>query len=369
MNNWTCVGWLFNFVNKNGIPQYKRGTATPVTDIYVADVERYTMRLDHSVRSALGHRFYSSNMVGYLLDCSDDDSGDSKCVRRPLACDRAGCPDGSRRSANLTADEGSVVKSDRRSTALIQKKSAIHVNDFDEEDDGDMDEFAALQLKQRLGQSHAKGKYHDDLVSFDMQRPVSLAQGDMFSIGKLLQSANISLDKSHNPLPDWSIGSYRSSGLVIVIRIAYTNHEQWLGLKVLPWCVLGPPPRYSIRVTKHSSYEEFLLRKVRDGEPTDPKGTRILQEYRGIRILIEQSGGLIVWNNIQLLLILTTTLALMAVAACITDTVALYCLSKSDEYWAIKFERPRRKRSAKQDDASGHESPDDEIQRYSSMTM
>merc|ERR1719261_2252258 len=102
-------------------------------------------------------------------------------------------------------------------------------------------------------------------------------------------------------------------------------------------------------MTKHASHDDFMLRTVQYSGPDVPANGRILSEYHGIRILVEQSGNIAVWDNIQLLLILTTTLALMAVANCITDSVALYCMPQSDEYWAIKYERPRtRKATSKQ---------------------
>jgi len=98
---------------------------------------------------------------------------------------------------------------------------------------------------------------------------------------------------------------------------------------------------YTYGISKHSSQDDFMLRQVHSRGPDDPKQARVVKEYHGIRVMIEQSGSVAVWDNIQLLLILTTTLALMAVANCITETVALHCMPESDKYWSIKFERPK----------------------------
>lgn len=136
---------------------------------------------------------------------------------------------------------------------------------------------------------------------------------------------------------------------------------------------------YTYRITKHASHDDFMLRQVQPGN-TDkdmPKNSRKMKEYHGIRILIEQSGTMAVWDNIQLLLILTTTLALMAVSSCITDTVALNCVPQSDEYYAIKYERPRTKKAMakkrdvgtdEQDTAEADVPDDGNIERYTSYT-
>lgn len=189
---------------------------------------------------------------------------------------------------------------------------------------------------------------------------VSLAEGDMFTIGHLLKAANVSLDRRRHHVPSWVGGTYRSSGFVLVIRVHYSNIESWLGAKVLPWNILGPTMHYTYRITKHASHDDFMLSKVHAGGANAPKHSRVLTEFNGIRVLIEQSGNVAVWDNIQLLLILTTTLALMAVATYITDTVAMNCLRQSDEYWNFKFERPRKAKSDHDEDqdASATSDPD-----------
>lgn len=210
---------------------------------------------------------------------------------------------------------------------------------------------------------------------------VSLGQGDIFSIGMLLKAANVSLDMRRHHVPAWVGGSYRSSGFVLVIRIHYSNVEPWLGLKVLPWNFMGPTLHYSYRITKHASHDDFMLRQVHERGQSELKGSREVKEFHGIRILIEQSGSVAVWDNIQLLLILTTTLALTAVAHCITDTVALHFMPESDAYRAIKYERPRAKKATLKQgqrqttETDAREATDEEqgepdnVMRYSSVTM
>jgi hypothetical protein len=393
VNNWTCIGWLYDFVDKTGQVQLKRGEAIPASDIFVADIERYTLLIDHSVRSKYGNRVYSSEMAGFWLDCSEDQSDDS-CHAVPMTCKHKNCKQA---DAAVGHRLGNSHRGDRRSLSLASVEAenkqlleaipgpsgqltAEHV------DEELHDEAVALQVQQyvqrdvaktkisqvsgsrlyTLDNNHWKGESFegwlpedDGGVSVNLQEEaVSLEQGDLFSIGLLLKAANVSLDAKRHHVPAWVGGTYRSSGFVLVLRIHYSNIESWLGTKVLPWKMMGPTLHYTFRISKHASYDDFLLRKVHKGGKHDPKHSRILKEFHGIRILIEQTGSVAVWDNIQLLLILTTTLALMAVSACITDCVALNCMHRSEEYAAIKHEPPRR--TAKQGDETPTQHSDED---------
>jgi len=400
-NNWTCIGWLYDYLDKKGETQSRRGQASPIEDIFVADIERYSLMVDHSVRSTLGHRYYASEMTGYWLDCKNEHQSDVGCVPRPIHCDKRSCygKDAETEKEKLRPDLESHPKfrGDRRSLTLLQtqtqvtpgnspdlKEVALHGTGAELSEDGDevdSDSMAALQLMKGEDllysppvqptpkEAPARADHLDSLGV------VSLDQGDIFRIGMLLKAANVSLDTRRHNIPSWVGGSYRSSGFVLVVRIHYTNVESWLGLKVLPWKVAGPTLHYTYRVTKHASHDDFIHRQVQPGGPKDPKHSRVVKEYNGIRVLIEQSGSHAVWNNIQLLLILTTTLALMAVSNCITDSVALYCLPNSDEYWSIKYERPRTTKKtweramSPESDIDINAEPEDNTVHYSDITM
>jgi len=399
-NNWTCVGWVWDFLDKKGQVQSKpRGQASPANEVFVADVERFTVTIDHSVRSTLGHRYYASDMVGYVLDCDQDES-DAHCVARPIACRHSKCKAqtlgenratsesvlkfrGDRRSLSLAGTKAATSQKLRRSPDMNTLEPDIEDDEWDgreqNEHDDEADDVAALQLQKgedRAGKGpttptpessdapHGAPGRAENIESLGV---VSIAEGDMFSIGELLKAANVSLDRRRHHVPSWVGGTYRSSGFVLVIRVHYSNIESWLGAKVLPWNVFGPTMHYTYRITKHASHDDFMLSKVHAGGSTAPKHSRKLTEFHGIRVLIEQSGSVAVWDNIQLLLILTTTLALMAVSTCITDTIAMNCMPQSEEYSSIKFERPKKTQAKHRADAE--DTSDHEIMRYSSQTV
>jgi hypothetical protein len=427
-NYYTCLGRLFHYVDNKGHDQVKKGAAIPVKNYFIADIERYLLAIDHSVRSRFGNRIYASGMKGYWLDCNDD--AHERCKARPIVCEDPGhgCVKPDKDDADsLMSDIGflkvisdfykdrlshkkspselppwqpSLTQADGSGNALIREKALetelAQSIDFDEQhlvDDEDSDyesldweevssdEASALQIGlQEQSRQSASGSVSVQkprqlaparATNVDVStEPVSTAKGDVFSIGVLMKAANISLDeqtvknvsmREYVHGPSKVNGTYRSVGFVLVIRIHYTNVETWIGAKVLPWRYLGPPVHYTVRISKHDSFEDFLLRKVKDGgqlDPLDPEHSRIVTEYHGIRILIEQTGHLAVYDNIQFFLILTTTLALIAAANCVTDYVALNFRPRSDEYAKMKFERPRY--VARQEDKLEHVSEEEE---------
>mmetsp|Transcript_153814 Transcript_153814/g.271443 ORF Transcript_153814/g.271443 Transcript_153814/m.271443 type:complete len:523 (-) Transcript_153814:113-1681(-) len=349
INNWTCVGWLYDFMDKKGHVQLVRGQAKPVRDVFIADVERFTLRIDHSVKAHVGARAYDYEMAGSLIDCAST----YECTQRPLNCTRTdGCPTSLLpANAQLVGQKPSPprVRGTSSPLALLQTdvkpgkwapgRSRSRPRDKQRQSSllaAGKDKQMSLSAagNETPGLPRHSGWWAPELI-FE-----STDEGDVFSIAALLRAANVSMDQRRHSTPSYIGGSYRSSGFVLVIRLYYSNHEPWLGLKVWPWRKSGPTMRYTYRVTKHASHEDFVLRKVAPGSTAED---RLVDEYHGIRILIEQSGVVAVWDNLQLLLILTTTLALMAVSSCITDTYALYILPEKDEYWAIKYERPRKK--------------------------
>lgn len=393
VNNWTCNGWLYDFLDNHGraqAPSERR--AVPITDEFVADIERYALTVDHSVRSALGHRYYASDMKGYWLDCGHGRQSDAGCTSRPIPCDHPNChgmarapqsPPSSRRRSLLEKRQSVVQLKALPGLKGISPHNQDTANDADadarqpEKDHEETNFFQTFQSTRAARQpirprARAPTRGNGNVGALGV---VSIPEGDIMTIGHLLQAANVSLDMRRHNVPSWVGGSYRSSGFVLVIRVHYTNIESWLGLKVLPWKIEGPTLHYTYRVTKHASHDDFMLRKVRPAGPHGPAHSRVLSEYHGIRILVEQSGSIAVWDNIQLLLILTTTLALATVSSCITDWIALNCMPNSEQYASIKFERPSVKKKPRQaaetilEGEETEEVADDNVMHYSSVTM
>jgi len=170
-NNFSCVGYLYDFLDNKGEVQAdtKRGEATPIDEFFVADIERYTLMIDHSVRSTLGRRSYASDMVGYWLDCKRENQSDAGCLQRPIACEHKNCHGkeylpakkrdvephpkfrGDRRSLSLAGTKDKSQRWKRRSQSvenIVPDDGSSERQDSTEpEDDDDSDATAALQLQ------------------------------------------------------------------------------------------------------------------------------------------------------------------------------------------------------------------------------
>lgn len=166
-------------------------------------------------------------------------------------------------------------------------------------------------------------------------RPVSTHKGDIFSIGRLVATAGADLDGN---VSKGSAVSLRNDGFVLVIRIEYSNDGPWIGLQVWPWLPVGPTMRYSYRMMTHSTGDVKFRKVDFVHDAKSSKVTREVDEFRGFRIVVEQLGGIKVWDTMQLMFLVTTTLALLAMANCFLDYVAMNCMQNSPEYRRLKYE-------------------------------
>jgi len=324
-NFWSCNGMLFDFIDQSGTKQPENGPPKPVRDNFVADVERFELLLDHSAHSS-GLRTtaaYDFEMTGGWQRCTNMNEKNESCTVEPLLCVHKHCPQGS-----LTPTKGvqDLTESEEISPTLRnlrpyrRRKSYEALEAADEPTLVDEFELADAELSQN-------------------EFGVSTHKGDMFQIGKLVKAAGIELDK---PVSHGAGGTYRNDGFALVIRIEYTNDEPWVGLKVFPWRPVGPTMRYTYRVMAHST-GDVKFRKVNYWSESDnEEPIREVEEFRGVRVVVEQIGSIKVWDNLQLMFLVTTTLALLAIANCIMDTIALNCMSRSAEFRLLKFEEAGR---------------------------
>lgn len=311
-NNWECRGNLWKFVGVSGKPQAGSDMAKPIEDIFIADVERYKILFDHSAHSDAGVSAYSFEMSGDWLNCSNPDEKDDACKRQRMVEQRALC-----------GGEDHLAH-----TAVPAKKKA----------------FSALQRRAArantsFGPPQPPTVRLDNINSaYALRWPaagdvVALCEGDVFTLGQLLSAANIRLDDTETERTNQS---YRATGFGLVVRILYSNVEPWMGLKVFPWTPLGPQMHYSYHVKKHATGSS-KLRKV---TAMDENG-RNVEEFLGVSVITEQYGTILVWDTTHLLVILTTTLALLAVCNYILENIALRCMMRSAEYKRLIYHDAR----------------------------
>lgn len=329
-NDWSCNGSLYDFIDADGKKQEEDGKPLPVRDVFVADVERFDILLDHSAHSQSttytgdGTKAYDFQMLGTWQVCEKQNAEGRRenCTDLPILCVHEKCPAGSilpprdPDSPTLLSLRPSPKKEEHGRAPAYKKKGSYETMEAAEEPDL-VDEF--------------------ELADYWVQKNhvAATQKGDLFKLQRLIQTAGVQLDKN---VTHGSGETYRNDGFAIVVRIEYSNEVPWLGLQVSPWSPTGPTMFYKYHVMTHATGDVKFRKVDYFADEGKQQVTREVEEFRGIRIVVEQAGTIKVWDTMQLMFLVTTTLALMALANCILDTVALNCMARSSEYKRLKFE-------------------------------
>ncbi|RHZ83070.1 hypothetical protein Glove_99g184 [Diversispora epigaea] len=151
------------------------------------------------------------------------------------------------------------------------------------------------------------------------------ADGDIITIREMLQAANANLD-SLSTAPGASDGeTYRSSGIVIVIVIEYTNvafKKNEIRYKYLPQVIDG---------NEYKSIENLY----------NPDGSFTIVERHGIRFIFQQHGSIGEFDFITLLTNIVASLALFKVATTIVELLMLNFLPEKEHYSRAVIEHTR----------------------------
>lgn len=303
-NNWSCHPSPYEYLAADGDRQKARGEATPLYDAFIADIERFTVLVDHNFRRYGGMMEDDIDMNGHYYECPNHQSRVWDCELRQVPCAHRDCPDGSVNLKDERSHEETLL------TLRGRRKGRVASN---WEASGPEEDYAHL-ASQIL--SHPRG------------RAVAMPKGDVFTVGSLLKLANMEIDTKGK-----FSTTHRARGLVLVIHIQYDNRAPgtWLGFSVTPWRT--PKPFYTYRVTFRDAADYRQTKTFND--PADAK--RTIRIYNGIRLVMEQGGAIAVWDTAFFLITMTTALGLMAVANTLTDLLLCNFLPQSEEYSKRKF--------------------------------
>jgi len=267
---------------------------------------------------------------GFWNKCPPGATRYSQCEEQEVLCVHGSCPSGSKKPAksklllaSLNTKEN--VASTKKSAAASRHsaRQALKTDSLSA-----IDAAAAEKLQEARGMQLAQEGM-----------PIAIKKGDVFSLEKLLEISHQSLDD----LEDLD-RTVRERGMILVIHIRYTNIQPWMGVRVWPWTRptdlgrlsswYGPRPWYTYWIAVRPAYD-YSIRKDKP-YADDNKWTEII-EYQGVRIVVEQAGEIAVWDVTKFLLVMTTSLGLLAAANLITDVLALYVFARKNEYKQEKF--------------------------------
>uniref|UniRef100_A0A7S3K5J9 Purinergic receptor n=1 Tax=Aureoumbra lagunensis TaxID=44058 RepID=A0A7S3K5J9_9STRA len=143
---------------------------------------------------------------------------------------------------------------------------------------------------------------------------------DFFSLAVLMEATGTSLDQIN-----YADTTYRETGASMILTITYTNFRNWYGKSQIRYY-------YSPDLIPQSNYKFY------DPYYSNYRQNRTLLNKHGIHIQIAQSGTLRTFLFNNLLVQITTSLTLFAIATVITDFAALYLLPDHKIYQQYKYD-------------------------------
>ncbi|GMH69316.1 hypothetical protein TrRE_jg6064, partial [Triparma retinervis] len=162
------------------------------------------------------------------------------------------------------------------------------------------------------------GKQFTDEAPCYIEPNKTSANLDFFELETLLQAAGSSLDLDGN----------RKEGATMVMQVDYSNTLSWKGL--------SNKIQYTYTPTMLSGSSFKVYDNVYQGYP-NYRANRTLLNKHGIKIDLVQAGDLGAFSFSELLVSLTTSLTLLAMATVITDYIALYLLPDKELYDGAKY--------------------------------
>jgi len=321
-NGYSCDGAPWVFLKDDGTPQDHKGEAKPLYDFFVSDIDRFTVMFDHTFRRLGGMQADDHDMAGYWLDCPSADAHISDCTPKSLLCVHGDCPEGARRPGQKEASFFAKGARAMRGRRLLAPAPTVAFNSR-----GHATFKAAAERAAMAGRTEVTEAGRTLMTLPSGEVGVSIKKGDVFALGTLLGLADSGLDEKG----DFD-ETFRTRGLILVVHIIYENRpKHFLGLQVTPWHTTKP--HYTYRVTTRTSYD-FQKTKTFDDPREDKRTTRT---YNGIRLVVEQSGKIALFEMATFLVTMATALGLMAVSNTLTDMIMLYILQHKEIYKKHKY--------------------------------
>eukprot|EP00442_Polarella_glacialis_P026744 CAMPEP_0115116320 /NCGR_PEP_ID=MMETSP0227-20121206/43213_1 /TAXON_ID=89957 /ORGANISM="Polarella glacialis, Strain CCMP 1383" /LENGTH=421 /DNA_ID=CAMNT_0002517151 /DNA_START=297 /DNA_END=1564 /DNA_ORIENTATION=- len=319
-NGFYCPDGIFEYLSPDEEVQASGQAAQPWSDLFVADVERYRILLDHSAISDRGIDAESFELL----------APGKTAVTRASYHGAPWNPFGVKGCANHKERQEESLELLKLAAPLSSKKAISKV----------LNETAYKVMDATKARERAvdEAEYVRDAMENNLA--VSVQRGDIFPVSLLLKMAGVNLDAM--PGGQNTGEGYRATGFSLVLRVHYSNNKPWVGMDVLPWTHSGDTSlHYTVQALKRSG--ETLSRRVVQENHKDfvsgrLLGTRVVEEDRGISIVVQQFGDIKVWDLTHMLVILTTSLTMLVVANSVMDMIALNCMENSREYKDLKYQ-------------------------------
>jgi hypothetical protein len=347
----------FTFVDKAGYEQIGDGESQPLSSAFVADVEDFTLTIDHSFRTTDGKVSYDDFLMqgrwsrcdkeeknradsDWILDTASRPPKKHECKTRPMKCVHAHC-DEMKYNEEESWTEFLTGGAARRTTpSFVQDSPSTPGRAY-----GRPKRHSKAHAKTRGGSLASQVSLKADDLESDMRRSegptnlekaaaeankggpavVSMKSGDVLTLKTLLAMAGESLrdgwvDEDDGPQ------TVRSRGTAVVMHIDYDNADRWTLFRP------RDPPWYTISVTTRpiSEFKHSYISHEDDF-------SRDLTWAYGVYVVIKQTGHIRTFNMVNALMTLTSAMALLAISNLLTDMLALYVMPRKAQYKELMF--------------------------------
>lgn len=340
----------FSFVDAEGKLQTGDDRALPTSDAFIADIDHFTVLIDHSFRTANGKTAVDDfRMQGSYTTCNKERT---KCETEEMFC-----VEGTRCAEKQKAAEassfllfGGKAKQSSPASSLEDRRADRGLHRFHRRAASSSAGSLFLQDGDTLGvlkeDTNLTEHFDDDNKAYQSMnvdpkkthhavksgaKVVSIKDGDVFSLKTLLNMAGLSLEDVADPDADKDSEDYlktiRDRGTVIVINIKYDNKK--------PWQLLQPTydPWYTVSVTRRpvtTFKDSTIIKATEEG--------RLLEVNYGVYMIIQQTGTIATFDAVNLLMTLAAAMTLLAASNMLTDMLALYVLPRKDVYQDLKYQ-------------------------------
>jgi len=156
----------------------------------------------------------------------------------------------------------------------------------------------------------------------------AIPDGDIFRLGKLLELAGLDLDKNFNTAGE----PLRERGTVVDVEVFYNNLHHFTS------SFGDQSVGYIYRVVERPM-NEMKTEVYAKRQPLDFPKTRWIENRHGILLRVSVQGTFGHFNIVYLLVMMTTSLALMAAVTKGVDLMAIYVMHRHQEYYDYKYDQ------------------------------
>lgn len=295
-------------VNCSGslIPCPTKDKFKPTNTVYVANIEDYTLLIDHSfVDEGMEEEEKAWKMLGFVNPCGQ---GAKINGQMPF--------NGYIERAEKMAENG-LSKVQHMDHAEEKEKKECeaehfepihrphgHLTDKEKEDLPMRNKAFAMWMEswdQTIVPFWPFNPKNEDLAKTDTANIRKIKNGDVIKVSDLLDYVDVELDAVDATSSDGSNNTAnRYEGMVIIINIHYTNWKQYTWPNKLP-----PAYFYSFSLAPAGEYKLMQNSLAMHLARKDPDRTRQIYDHHGIFIIIKQSGciGQLSWEHLVFILI------------------------------------------------------------------